>query len=52
VCNEIHDRVGIFFSGGRPLFGAPEAFMKGKKPENINTGVDVVDSSNVDQFLK
>jgi ribose transport system substrate-binding protein len=104
------DLDGIFFSGGWPLFGAPEAFMKaigkrapdvkankfvlvsfdtlpeelkllkngycnaligqrplamgiksmdvlndiasGKKPENINTGVDVVDSSNVDQFLK
>jgi ribose transport system substrate-binding protein len=104
------DLDGIFFSGGWPLFGAPEAFMKaigkrapdvkankfvlvsfdtlpeelkllkngycnaligqrplamgiksmdvlndianGGKPENINTGVDVVDSSNVDQFLK
>jgi ribose transport system substrate-binding protein len=104
------DLDGIFFSGGWPLFGAPEAFMKaigkrapevkagkfvlvsfdtlpeelkllkdgycnaligqrplamgiksmdvmndisnGKKPENINTGVDIVDSSNVDQFLK
>jgi ribose transport system substrate-binding protein len=101
---------GIFFSGGWPLFGAPEAFIKaigkraadvkankfvlvafdtlpeelkllkdgycnaligqrpyamgvksmdvlndianGKKPENVNTGVDVVDASNVDQFLK
>jgi ribose transport system substrate-binding protein len=101
---------GIFFSGGWPLFGAPEAFTKaigkraadvkankfvlvafdtlpeelkllkngycnaligqrpyamgvksmdvlndlanGKKVESINTGVDVVDASNVDQFLK
>jgi hypothetical protein len=25
---------------------------EGKKVENINTGVDVVDSSNVDQFIK
>jgi ribose transport system substrate-binding protein len=25
---------------------------EGKKGENVNTGVDVVDSSNVDQFLK
>ena len=25
---------------------------EGKKAESINTGVDVVDSSNVDQFLK
>jgi hypothetical protein len=24
----------------------------GGKPENINTGVDIVDSGNVDQFLK
>ena len=104
------DLDGIFLSGGWPLFGAPEAFMKalgkrapdiksnkfvvvsfdtlpeelkllkdgycsaligqrpyamgvksmdvlnelsqGKKAESINTGVDVVDSSNVDQFLK
>jgi ribose transport system substrate-binding protein len=104
------DLDGIFFSGGWPLFGAPEAFMKaigkraadvkankfvlvsfdtlpeelkllkdgycsaligqrplamgvksmdvlndiasGKKPENINTGVDVVDISNVDTFIK
>jgi ribose transport system substrate-binding protein len=104
------DLDGIFFSGGWPLFGAPEAFMKaigkrapevkankfvlvafdtlpeevkllkdgycnaligqrplamgiksmdvlndianGKKPENVNTGVDVVDASNVDQFMK
>ena len=101
---------GIFCSGGWPLFGAPEAYVKalgkrvedlkankfvivsfdtlpeelkllkngfcsaligqrpyamgaksmdvlndlseGKKGENVNTGVDVVDSSNVDQFLK
>ena len=104
------DLDGIFLSGGWPLFGAPEAFMKalgkrapdiktnkfvvvsfdtlpeelkllkdgycsaligqrpyamgvksmdvlnelsqGKKAESINTGVDVVDSSNVDQFIK
>jgi ribose transport system substrate-binding protein len=101
---------GIFFSGGWPLFGAPEAFIKavakraadikadkfvlvafdtlpeelkllkdgycsaligqrpyamgvksmdvlndianGGKGENVNTGVDVVERSNVDQFLK
>ena len=101
---------GIFFSGGWPLFGAPEAFMKavgkraadikadkfvlvafdtlpeelkllkggycsaligqrpyamgvksmdvlndianGGKGENVNTGVDVVERTNVDQFLK
>lgn len=104
------DLDGIFFSGGWPLFGAPEAYMKalgkrapdvkankfvlvsfdtlpeelkllkngycsvligqrplamgvksmdvlnnltnGKPPENVNTGVDVVDASNVDQFIK
>ncbi|MET0502140.1 MAG: sugar-binding protein [Candidatus Binatia bacterium] len=104
------DLDGIFLSGGWPLFGAPEAYIKaigkraadiktnkfvvvsfdtlpeelkllkngycsaligqrpyamgaksmevlnelseGKKVESINTGVDVVDSSNVDQFIK
>jgi ribose transport system substrate-binding protein len=104
------DLDGIFLSGGWPLFGAPEAYIKalgkraadiksnkfvvvsfdtlpeelkllkggycsaligqrpyamgvksmdvlnelseGKKAEDINTGVDVVDSSNVDQFIK
>lgn len=104
------DLDGIFLSGGWPLFGAPEAYIKalgkragdiksnkfvivsfdtlpeelkllkngycsaligqrpyamgeksmdvlndlseGKKTESINTGVDVVDSSNVDKFVK
>jgi ribose transport system substrate-binding protein len=104
------DLDGIFLSGGWPLFGAPEAYIKalgkragdiksnkfvivsfdtlpeelkllkngycsaligqrpyamgeksmnvlndlseGKKAESINTGVDVVDASNVDKFIK
>ena len=110
VLTRYPDLDGFFFSGGWPLFGAPEAYMKaigkraadikankfvvvsfdtlpeelkllkngycsaligqrpyamgaksmevlnelseGKKVENINTGVDVVDSSNVDKFIK
>jgi ribose transport system substrate-binding protein len=110
VLTRFPDLDGFFFSGGWPLFGAPEAYVKaigkraadiktnkfvvisfdtlpeelkllkdgncsaligqrpyamgvksmdvlndisnGKPGENVNTGVDVVDASNVDQFLK
>ena len=110
VLTRYPDLDGIFLSGGWPLFGAPEAYIKalgkragdiksnkfvvvsfdtlpeelkllkngycsaligqrpyamgvksmdvlndlseGKKAESINTGVDVVDSSNIDQFVK
>jgi ribose transport system substrate-binding protein len=110
VLTRYPDLDGIFLSGGWPLFGAPEAYIKalgkraadiksnkfvivsfdtlpeelkllksghcsaligqrpynmgvksmdvlnelseGKKAESINTGVDVVDASNVDKFIK
>ena len=40
-----------FKMGVQSIISLKEA-TEGKKIENVDTGVDVVDASNVDQFLK
>jgi len=40
-----------FKMGVQSIISLKEA-TEGKKMENVDTGVDVVDASNVDQFLK